>query len=338
MNYFQYGQPFTLETGEVLPELTIAYHSYGKLNETRSNVIWICHALTANSDAEKWWPGMIGPGYVLDPEKYFIICANIIGSCYGTTGPLSTDPNTGQPYFNRFPLITIRDMVKAHQLLKNYLNIQKIHLLVGGSMGGYQALEWCVMENELIERLFMIGSSAQESAWGIAIHTAQRLAIEADNSWGQPSPTAAQKGLKAARAMAMLVYRNYAVYSLQQNENSHEKIDGFKASSYIDYQGDKLVKRFNAYSYWYLSKALDTHNIARGRAKTTDEVLNGLKQKTLVIGITSDLLFPLDEIKHLAEEIPGTSFHTIHSSYGHDGFLTEHAVISKYLAEWLDSN
>ncbi|MGZ5191948.1 MAG: homoserine O-acetyltransferase family protein [Flavisolibacter sp.] len=335
MNQFHYGQSINLETGEILPELTIAYHTYGKLNASKSNVVWICHALTANSDAESWWPGMIGKNAVLDTEKYFIVCANILGSCYGTTGPLSINPKTSEPYFNNFPLFTIRDMVHAHILLRKYLGIEKIYLMVGGSMGGYQALEWCFIENEIIERLFLIGSSAQESPWGIAIHTAQRLAIEADATWGTPSPSAGQKGLRSARAMALIVYRNYAVYSLKQNEETNDKINGFKAESYIKYQGEKLVNRFNAYSYYSLSKALDTHNMARDRAKTTDEVLKQLKQKTLVIGITSDLLFPLEEIKHLAEEIPGAKFQTIDSYYGHDGFLTEVEVITDHLRKWL---
>lgn len=336
MNQFHYGQPFTLETGEILPELTIAYHTYGKLDASKSNVVWICHALTANSDAESWWPGMIGNDAVLDPEKYFIVCANILGSCYGTTGPLSINPKTSEPYFNSFPLFTIRDMVHVHILLRKHLGIEKIHLMVGGSMGGYQALEWCCIENEKIEKLFLIGSSAQESPWGIAIHTAQRLAIEADSSWGSSSAEAGQKGMRSARAMAMIVYRNYAVYALKQKEETNDMIDGFKAESYIKYQGEKLVNRFNAYSYYYLSKALDSHNLARGRSKTIDEALRQLKQKTLIIGITSDLLFPLEEIKHLAEEIPDAEFQTINSDYGHDGFLTEVEVISDILREWLD--
>src|SRR3954462_1434155 len=233
MKYFNYSETFQLESGKTLPGITIAYHTYGQLNEQQDNVVWICHALTANSDAAEWWPGMIGHGRVLDPEKYFIVCANILGSCYGTTGPLSINPSNNQPYFKSFPLITIRDMVKAHQLLRNFLGIKKIHLMVGGSMGGYQALEWCAMENDFIEKLFLIGSSAQESPWGIAIHTAQRLAIEADETWGKPIPSAGEKGLRAARGMAMIVYRNYAVYSLKQQEAGHEKIDDFKAASYI---------------------------------------------------------------------------------------------------------
>ena len=153
MNHLYYEQPFELESGESLPGIQIAYHVYGHLNEAKSNVVWICHALTANSDAAHWWPGVVGPQGPITPDKYFIVCANILGSCYGTTGPLSVDPRTGKPYYHEFPMITIRDMVKAHILLRKHLGIEKIQLLMGGSMGGYQALEWAVMEKERIGRL-----------------------------------------------------------------------------------------------------------------------------------------------------------------------------------------
>src|SRR5689334_12619418 len=235
MNYFHYKERFILESAESLPEIFIAYHSYGRLNEAKDNVVWVCHALTANSDVADWWPGLVGHDRILDPQKYFIVCANILGSCYGSTGPLSVNPETGQPYYEKFPLITIRDMVRAHQLLREFLGIQKIHLMVGGSMGGYQALEWCIMEPELIEKVFLIATSARETPWGIAIHTAQRLAIEADNTWQNHSPDAGQKGLKAARAIAMLTYRNYQTYQLTQSDPDQNKLDHFKASGYIEH-------------------------------------------------------------------------------------------------------
>src|SRR5947209_6792268 len=170
MKYFRYKGPFSLESGAVLPELIVGYHTHGKLNQSRDNVIWICHALTANSDPAEWWPGLLDKGSAFDPEQYFIVCANILGSCYGSTGPLSINPDTGGPYYGRFPLITIRDMVKAHQLLARQLHIEKIHLLAGGSMGGYQVLEWALMEPDLIRNIFLIATSARESPWGIAIH------------------------------------------------------------------------------------------------------------------------------------------------------------------------
>jgi len=165
MKHFHYNQPFTLENGQQLPALTIAYHTYGKLNERKDNVVWVCHALTASADAADWWKGVVGEGCVIDPARYFIVCANILGSCYGTTGPLSEDPATAKPWYHRFPMVTIRDMVKAHILLRNHLGIRNIYLLMGGSMGGYQALEWSLMEPDQIKRLFLLATSPTESAW-----------------------------------------------------------------------------------------------------------------------------------------------------------------------------
>lgn len=335
MEYFQCPEGLTLENGEILPELTIAYTTYGQLNKDKSNVVWVCHALTANSDAAEWWDGLVGNGHVIDPDKYFIVCANILGSCYGTTGPLSNNPSTGKPYYRDFPMITIRDMVNAHILLRKHLGIEKIFLLMGGSMGGYQAMEWSIMEKEVIHQLFLLATSATESSWGIATHTAQRLAIEADGSWLQDDPHAGAKGLKAARAIGMLTYRNYGIMVKDQTDHNTEKIDNFKASSYINYQGDKLVKRFNAYSYWLLTKSMDSHHIARGRGGNIEKVLNELKLKTLVIGISSDILCPLIEQQFLVKHIPNSELIVIDSNYGHDGFMVESKIISQHLAEWL---
>ncbi len=335
MNSFKYTDSFTLESGVEFRGIEITYSTYGTLNADKSNVVWICHALTANSDAADWWNGVVGSDHVIDPGKYFIVCANILGSCYGTTGPLSIDPSTQQPYYGNFPLITIRDMVHAHILLRKHLGIEKIFLLMGGSMGGYQAMEWCVMENEVMENLLLLATSASESAWGIATHTAQRLSIEADGTWNEPSPKAAAKGLKAARAIGMLTYRNYGIMVQQQTDSDTEKTDGFKASSYIDYQGGKLVQRFNAYSYWQLTKTMDSHNIARGRGGNLEKILQQFTQHALIIGISSDILCPLIEQRFLARHIPGATMIEIDSDYGHDGFMVESAIISRHLHQWL---
>ncbi len=335
MQYFHSKEAFELENGQSLPEITIAYHTYGKLNDKKNNVVWVCHALTANSDAATWWDGIVGPDHIVDPEKYFIVCPNILGSCYGTTGPLSIDPKTSKPFYGNFPQVTIRDMVKAHILLREFLGIDKIFLVMGGSMGGYQAMEWAVMEKDVIENLFLLATSATESAWGIATHTAQRLAIEADNTWSEASPDAGKKGLKAARAIGMLTYRNYGIMVQQQTDADTEKLDNYKASSYINYQGDKLVNRFNAYSYWFLTKSMDSHNIARGRGGKTESVLKSIHQRTLLIGISSDILCPLIEQHFLANNLPNSTLIEIDSSYGHDGFMVESKLISQHLGEWL---
>ncbi len=285
--------------------------------------------------AVDWWPGMIGTGCIINPEEHFIVCANILGSCYGTTGPLSINPETNQPYYSSFPFPTIRDMVKAHILLREHLGIEKINLLIGGSMGGYQALEWCIMEPDAIENLVLLATSPSETAWGIAIHTAQRLAIEADSTWQDHSRTAGSKGLKAARAIGMLTYRNYTIMVQNQTDTDNEKIDDFKASSYINYQGDKLVRRFYAYCYWLLTKSMDSHNIARGRGGNIDTILKSLKQRTLLIGVTNDILSPLEQQQFMADHIPGSTFVTIDSAYGHDGFMVETKKISAHISEWL---
>lgn len=304
------------------------------MNADGSNVVWVCHALTANSDAADWWSGLIGHGRVIDPTRHFIVCANIIGSCYGSSGPHTVNPATGQPWYTSFPAITIRDMVKAHCLLRGHLQIQQISLLVGGSMGGYQVLEWALTEPERIKRLFLLCTGAAESAWGIAIHTAQRLAIEADTSWQDPAPHAGALGLKAARAIGMVTYRNYQTFMRTQSDPDKEKTDHFRASSYIEYQGEKLVKRFNAQSYWLLTKAMDSHNIARGRHEDIATSLSHIQQPVLLIGISSDLLCPPEEQRLLATYLPNTRYHEIDSSYGHDGFLIEFEKIGKILQDW----
>jgi len=355
MNYFTYEHPFVLEGGGSLPGITVAYHTYGRLNKEGSNVVWVCHALTANSDVAHWWPGVVGEKGAIRPEEYFIVCANILGSCYGSTGPLSADPGKnaapgtpprevdplyrypaeGVPYYSDFPQITIRDMVKAHILLRKHLGIEKIHLLMGGSMGGYQALEWGVMEPGVIDQLFLIATSPAESAWGIAIHTAQRLAIEADSSFRDNDRHAGSRGLKAALAIGILTYRNYGIMVQKQTDPDTEKLDGFRASSYIDYQGDKLVSRFNAASYWMLTKAMDSHQLARGRGGDVEAVLRSMRQRTLLIGITSDILCPVEEQRHMAAHLPNATLVEIDSAYGHDGFMVEGNLIANHLRGWL---
>lgn len=336
MNTLKIQEKFVMENGNVLPELTIAYHTYGKLNEAKDNVAWVCHALTANSDVFDWWPGVVGENCVINPEEHFIICANILGSCYGSSGPLTIDAATQKPYYSNFPLVSIRDMVNANILLRKKLGIEKIKLLMGGSMGGYQVLEWCLMEPTVIQNSFVITTSAAESAWGIAIHTAQRLAIEADATWKNNAANAGANGLKAARAIGMLTYRNYKIFSLKQSDPDFSKTDNYKASSYILHQGNKLAERFNAQSYWLLTKSMDSHNIARGRYPKLEEALSNIKQPMLIIGIDSDILCPLVEQQFLASHIPNSSLHVISSEYGHDGFLVEADTISRHLLQWME--
>lgn len=333
--FFLSNQPFSLEMGGILPELKIAFHTYGTLNDEKSNVIWICHALTASSDARDWWNGLVGENKIFDPQKYFIVCANIIGSPYGSTSSNSVNPANNQKYGIEFHFFTIRDMVKAHQLLKAHIGIEKIKLLIGGSMGGYQALEWSITEASSIENIFLIATSAEESAWGKAIHTAQRLAIEADPEWKSGEIGTGDQGLKAARGIGMLTYRNYELFKKQQSDVNSDTYKDHKATSYIKYQAQKLADRFDALSYYKLTEAMDSHQLARGRNKSVEEILNQITIPTLVMGISSDILCPPQEQKFLANHITNAEYHEIDSEFGHDGFLIESIKIGSILIDWM---
>ncbi|MFK7935676.1 MAG: homoserine O-acetyltransferase [Saprospiraceae bacterium] len=329
------NQPFELECGETLPELQIAYHTYGEINAKGDNIIWICHALTANSDALDWWDGLVGEGKIFDPANYFIICANMLGSCYGATAPQSINPTTGQPYGKKFPIVTTRDMVRSHQLLQQHLGIEKIHLLIGGSMGGQQALEWAILDPKLIQNLCVLATNAQHSPWGIAFNESQRLALEADPTLYTDQPDAGKAGLIAARSIAMISYRSYMTYQQSQSEKDNKQLDDFRASSYQRYQGKKLWDRFEPFAYISLSKSMDNHNVGRGR-DNVEAALQQISARTLVIGIQSDFLFPIDEQAFLAEHIPDSYFNIIDSIYGHDGFLVEAKVITEKIEQFLD--
>lgn len=340
-NFLTYYYPanFPLERGGYLPGIKIAYHTYGHLNEKRDNCIWVCHALTANSDVEDWWPNTVVKGGFLDPEKYFIVCANIIGSCYGSTGPLSENPASGEPWYDTFPKLTIRDMVNAHILLANHLNIQNIFSLIGSSVGGFQAIEWAVMEPCRFRSMVLIATAPYASPWTIAIDETQRMAIMADKTFGEKNPEAGKKGLAAARAIGLLTYRGGSGYNISQQEHKcdFEAIpDTPRACSYQQYQGQKLVNRFDAYSYVTILNAFDTHNVGRGR-KGIKEALKLLRMPVLNIGITTDIIFTPEEMKELAAMIPGSIYKEIDSKFGHDGFLVEHIVLNQIINDFFNS-
>lgn len=335
MKTFSYNQVFGLESGKQLNGIQVAYHTIGQLAADKNNVVWVCHALTANSDVSDWWSGLFGAEKLFNPETHFIVCANVIGSCYGSTGPLSIDPETSEPYYNAFPIITIRDMVKAHQLLADHLGISKIDVLIGGSMGGFQAMEWAIQERYRFQRLILIATAAQHSPWGIAFNESQRMAIEADITWGVRSKDAASRGLRAARAIALLSYRHYQAYHATQSNDQLEVIDNFPAASYQRYQGEKLIHRFDAYSYYALTKSMDTHHVGRGR-HSTERSLGLIQADTLVIGINSDQLFPIHEQQFLATHIRDAELSIIDSTYGHDGFLVETEKLSSIMSPFIN--
>lgn len=334
---FKYNKVFHLETSGHLPNLEIAYHTYGTLNAKKNNVVWVCHALTANSDVFDWWPGLFGDNDLFNPQDYFIVCANNLGSCYGTTGPLSINPDTNQPWYSYFPQITIRDIVNAHDLLRVHLGIEKIKILIGGSQGAQQVLEWNIKLPELAENSIVLATNARHSAWGIAFNESQRLAIKADRTYYSNLVNGGQKGLAAARSIALLSYRNYNTYHQTQQEPNDEQTNDFKSSSYQRYQGEKLVNRFNAYSYVTLSHAMDSHHVGRGR-ETTEKALLRIKCRTLVIGISSDVLFPPSEQEYLAEHIKNSELKIIDSFYGHDGFLIETKQLTEVISIFIKNS
>lgn len=329
---YQHRENFPLEQGGDLPGLHIAFHTYGTLNERADNVIWVCHALTANSEVAGWWPGMVGEGRLMDPDDHFIVCANILGSCYGTTGPQSTNPDTGLPWFRSFPEVTVRDLVRAHEILRKHLGIRRIHTVLGGSIGGFQALEYAILYPDLIDHLVFIASSVKISPWAVAFNQSQRLAIEADPTFRDERPYGGINGLRAARSIALLSYRNEQTYNLTQQEADESKTGGHRAASYQDYQGDKLVRRFDAYSYHTLTRLMDTHNIVRERG-SLGEAIGRIRARVLSIGISSDNLFPVHEQKLLAHVAQG-EFREIDSSYGHDGFLIEADQITSIVRDF----
>ena len=336
LELFKSEETLTLESGEALSSPEIAYHTYGNYLPGSSKVIWVCHALTANSDVFDWWDGLFGKDKLFDPNEYFIVCDNIIGSCYGSTGPLSINPETGEAYYHSFPQVTIRDMVSAHELLRTHLGIRHIDLVIGSSVGAMQALEWNIAKPELFDRLVFIAGSAKHSAWGVAFNESQRMAIETDCTWKTDSPDAGLQGMKTARSMALLSYRHYYTYAKTQTETNNEITDNYKASSYQQYQGAKLAKRFDAFSYYWLSKSMDSHNVARNRGSIA-EALDKIKAKTLCIGISSDVLFPTEEQEFVAKHIKGATYREIDSLYGHDGFLIETEKLETVLCKFLAS-
>ncbi len=328
-----------MESGSILPGFHLSYTTLGTLNEEKNNVVWVFHALTANSDPSEWWPGLVGEDKLFDPAYHFIICVNMPGSPYGSLSPLDKDPDTGQPYFHRFPLFTTRDMIKAYAHLKNFLGIEKISIGIGGSMGGQQLLEWAIEDPFLFENIVCVATNAQHSPWAIAFNATQRFCIEGDPTWLQKNINAGINGMKTARAVALISYRNYITYTTTQqgitNEEAPVDQQVFAAETYQLYQGEKLARRFNAFSYYFLSKSMDAHNVGRNRT-SAESALQRIRAAALVIGLESDILFPVHEQKFLARHIPGAVFEQIESAYGHDGFLLEYEKITVLVNRFLE--
>lgn len=327
---FKSERKFVLESGDSLPELTLQYTTMGKVNKARDNIVWVCHAFSGSSDFTKWWPGLFGKGKLYDPDKHFVICANMPGGCYGSTGPLSINPLTGKKYYHEFPVLTNKDVVKSFDLLRQHLGIEKINTIIGCSQGGQQAIEWAIECPEVFDHLIAIGANAKHSPWAIAFNETQRMAIEQDPTWKEDNDDAGREGMKTARAAAMLSYRSYAQYQKTQSEDINDVYDNFKSSSYQRYQGMKMAKRFNAFSYWIISKAMDSHNVGRNRGGLI-KALKKIKAKSLFIGIGTDILFPTVEQKFLADHVENSKYEEMISDFGHDGFLLEFDKLTESL-------
>lgn len=336
MKEYHYEHPFELESGASLPGLTIAYDTYGTLNANADNVVWVCHALTANSDVADWWPHTVERGRFLDPEKYFIVCANFLGSHYGTTGPLHINPQTGSPWYNDFPPFTIRDMVQAHRLLAHHLGISQVELLIGSSIGGFQCIEWCVIDPTFARHTALIATAECVSPWVSAFNESQRMAIKADKTFGMPSPTAGAEGLAVARSIAMLSYRGEAAYNLTQTDSFFAgELFRRRVHSYQQHQGEKLKNRFNAYSYFRITQAMESHHVGRGRGGI-EKALATILAKCLVVAISSDILFPPESHSVMVENIPNVEYKVIDSSFGHDGFLVESDKLDRIIQSFLN--
>ena len=336
---YSHNDIFRLEGGETIEGLSVVYHRSDRQYNPGADgrkVVWICHAFTANSDPQDWWPDLVGPGKVIDPDRYFVVCVNMLGSPYGTTSPASVKPGTGRPYYFDFPKITVRDIVNVNILVRKHLGVDKIDLMIGGSIGGFQALEWMIMEPDVMKKALVSACGARVTPWVTAYNESQRMALEADPTFRECAGLDGGKaGLACARAIALISYRNYICYDETQCEADPDKMFADKVCSYQQYQGRKLVNRFDAYSYYCLTYSLDSHNVGRGRGGV-EAALKTIKADTVVVGIDTDNLFPVQEQKYMATHIDGAMYVEINSKFGHDGFLIESGPLGNIIQQLLD--
>ena len=328
---------FSFEAGGTLDQLEIVYHTSERPYQQGERVVWLCHALTANSDPLDWWPEMVGEGCCVNPNKDFVVCVNIFGSAYGTTGPRTTLHHATPHYTTLhnpldFPKFTVRDTARLFTLVREHLGIEHVDLLIGSSIGGFHALEWAIMEGERIRHAAFIATAPRVSPWLSAWMEVQRMALEADPTFRAcESLDGGRKGLEAARAISLISYRSFDGYNLTQYETDDDCLFASRAASYERYQGEKLVKRgFDAYSYYYLLHCVDSQNVGRHRGGVK-AALAQIQAKSIVISITSDGLFPPCESSEWAKYIPDAKYYEIESRFGHDGFLLETEQITQII-------
>jgi len=360
--YFTFAEPpneMPLESGEKLGPITLAYETYGTLNDKKDNAILITHALsgdahvagyhTAEDRKPGWWDFMVGPGHPYDTDKYFIICSNVIGGCKGSTGPASTNPKTNKPYNLSFPVITIGDMVRAQTHFIDHLGIEKLMCAVGGSMGGMQVLEWAIEYPERVAAILPMATTCRLGAQGIAFDEVGRQAIYADANWKKGDylnhDLIPAQGLAVARMLAHITYLSeesmHQKFGRQLRQKEHYGYDfstEFEVESYLHYQGESFIKRFDANTYIYITKAIDYFDLYRDYG-SLEEAFKNVTAKCMVLSFSSDWLFPTSQNKEIVQALKinrkPVSFCEIPSAYGHDAFLLPNPDMEKMIADFL---
>lgn len=357
--------PFLLENGDKIPNAQLRYMTYGTLNEKRDNVLVVCHALTGNASLHSWWGDLLGPGLAFDTDKYFIVCSNILGSCYGSTGPASfkNGANGGEQYGISFPDVSVQDSVRLQlHMLRDDLKVNSIKCVIGGSFGGMQAVEYAAQAGKIdspfavddlhgraapfVRSVIPIACGAAHTAWQIAMSEVQRQAIYMDPKWNDGSPSMddpPRSGLSVARQIGMISYRTPGGYEAKFGRKVREPKPEYgsrakwEVKSYLEYQGYKFLSRFDPITYLKLTEQMDTHDVGRNRGGKV-HALSSVKIPVLVLGIDSDILYPIKEQEELAELFPNGELGIIHSDAGHDGFLLEQDQVAAYITKFLASH
>jgi homoserine O-acetyltransferase/O-succinyltransferase len=323
---------FPLEGGGTLTEVEVEVRTWGR---HRTDAVLVCHALTGNADADEWWSGMFERGRILDPADRFVVSMNVLGGCGGTTGPTSVDPSTGLPYGPTFPATTIRDTVRLQRLVLDELGVTALDVVIGGSMGAMHVLEWAAMFPDMVRAIIPIAVGPTQSAWAIGLSDVQRMAITTDPSFrdGMYAPDAGpERGLATARMVAMCSYRSPTSFDVRFGRSRDDS--GFAVASYLRHQGRKLVDRFDANSYLGLLDAMDSHDLGRGRGPV-EGILGRIPVRALVVGISTDVLYPVAEVRNLAASLQRARFAVLDSPHGHDAFLIDTGQLDRLIRDFL---